>query len=274
MNFKLIINFFLITSSSISYCFIKPSYAATILNCNGEIPKKTTCLIKARSYDVDILRIDICKENPFPSFRSTPDFNGSKCLNLFKVNGVLNKINLDKNSKFNISDFEQNDQLGGQYRFLAMILKNKFTISGEYNTGELKYKTGSKGPKDIIIDKTNQKPSKFSEKLINWRGEKDKDNRYCKQGGTPSRCDLNYNGIKLTAIGLNKDYFETYGNKTKYIFYISEFPSPITINEKSTGYFDIKYIKNLEVYGDGRKIRSISIAPFLFKSFYYSDYSY
>ena len=271
MNLKSIINFCLITLSAISYCFIKPSYSATILNCDGEIPKKTTCLIKARSYEVDILRIDICKENPFPSYRSTPDFSGSKCLNVVTVNGITNKINLDKDSKFNISDFIPNDQIEGQYKFLAITLKNKFTISGEYKIGELKYKTGSKGPKDIIIDKTNKKPSKFSEKLINWRGKKNKDNRYCKQGGTPSRCDLNYNGIKLTAIGLNKDYFETYGDKTKYIFYTSEFPSPVTINEKSKGYFDIKYIKNLEVYGDGIKIRSISIAPFLFKSFYYRD---
>ena len=271
MNFKSIINFSLISLSSISCVFIKPSYSATVLNCNGEMPKKTTCLIKATSYEVNIERIDICEQNPFPIFRSTPDFSGSKCLNLFKGNGISNKINLDKDSRFNISDIKKNDQSGGEYRYLAMTLKNKFTISGEYSTGDLKYKTGSKGPKDIIIDKTETKPSKFSERLINWRGKTNKDNKYCKSGGTSSRCDLNYNGIKLTAIGLNKDYFETYGDKTKYIFYTSELSSPVIISDQFKGYFDIKYIKNLEVYGDGLKIRSISIAPFLFKSSYFSN---
>ena len=52
------------------------------------------------------------------------------------------------------------------------------------------------------------------------------------------------------------------------MFYAMELAKPVNITNTSNGYFDIKYIKNLEVYGDGRKIRSISMAPFLFKTLY------
>ena len=153
-----------------------------------------------------------------------------------------------------------------------MILENKFTVSGKYNDGEFTYRTGTKGPKDILVDKNNNgKPFKFSEKLISWRGEKDKDNKYCDGGGTKSRCDLNYNGTKLTVVGLNSNFFETYGNKTKYLFYLSKLSLPIKLNKNSKGFFEINYIKNLEVYGNGNSIKSISIAPFLFKTVFFQN---
>ena len=269
MDCKAIIKFLIIPFSGINLGLISPVHSSTILNCNGAMPKKTICLIKATTYKVDISRIDICKKNPFPSFLITPNLDVSNCISLYNIENTSKKVNLDINSKFDIPSFKNPETMGGQYSYLSMILKNNFTISGKYTVGNLTYKTGSKGPKDILEDKNpNSKPLKFSEKLTSWRGKQNKDNKYCNQGGTKSRCDLVYNGFKINTIGLNSDLFESNGKQTKYVFYAMELAKPVNITNTSNGYFDIKYIKNLEVYGDGRKIRSISMAPFLFKTLY------
>ena len=269
MNYKLITNQFLFFL--LGNIFYPPiSHSSTVLNCSGDIPKYVPCLIKASTYKVNISRIDICKKNPLPSFKSTPDYFGAECINLFNINNENKKINLDNISNFDIPKAKENSNRDGRYSYISMLLINKFTISGKYKVGELTYKTGSKGPKDVLVDKNqNSKPLQFSERLNNWRGNEDKDNKYCDGGGTYTRCNLRYNRFKLNAIGLNKDFFETYGNNTRYLFYISKLSKPYLINANSTGYFDIKYIKNLEVYGDGGEIKSISIAPFLFKAIYY-----
>ena len=89
MKYRSIINFLILTSTNLFGVGIKPAFSSiTILNCSGEIPNKTACLIEANQYKINITRIDICQENPFPDYRITPDYFGSKCINL-----------LDKNSK-------------------------------------------------------------------------------------------------------------------------------------------------------------------------------
>ena len=251
---------------SFLYDVNKQVFPNTILNCNGEIPNKTACLIKASTYNIDITRIDICQEDPFPEFRTSADFNNSNCINLFNSKNLFEKLDLDKALIFKLSKEKIKD---GNYKYISIILKNKFTASGKYDVGKYIYITSSKGPQEILIDKnTNKNPMKFTEKFSNWRGKANQPNRYCKNGGTFSRCDLNYNGIKLTAIGIGRDFIETHGEKTKYLFYLSEFPSPIKIDNSSIGYFEIKAKKNLEVYGNGVQVKSISIAPFLFRTDY------
>ena len=249
------------------YPFINPALANTILYCSGKIPDKVPCLIEASTYKIKIDRIDICKSNPFPSFRITPDYAGSNCINLFDIEKDSVKYSLARNSKFNIPDIDNFTYREGLYGYIAMVIKNEFTVSGKYIVNGKTYKTGSKGPRNILIkDNDISRPQKITEKLKSWRGINDKENKYCINGGTSSRCDLNYNGYKLTAIGLNDEFIETSGEKTKYIFYISNLKVPTILQKGSTGYFDIKYIKNLEVYGNGKTIKSISTAPFLFKS--------
>ena len=127
-----------------------------------------------------------------------------------------------------------------------------------------------KGPKNVLKAKDNfEVPKKFSEKLTNWRGLNNVDNKYCdNNGGTFSRCDLNYNGYKLTAIGLNENFIETYGEKTKYLFYNVELSPPISLNKEKKGTIDIKYQRNLEVYGDGKDIKSISVSPLILRAFF------
>ena len=156
---------------------------------------------------------------------------------------------------------------------MIWILKNSFIVSGEYKADNYFWTTSKGGPKEIIQSKNNILiPDKFNTKLNNWRGKKNLDNKYCKNnGGTPSRCDLQYNGSRMTAVGLNSDYIETSGNKIKYIFFVSELPLPLNLNQNSEGYFDINLENNLEVFGNGLAVETISIAPFKFKINYTSE---
>ena len=245
---------------------IKQIYSSsTIIGCSGDIPKGVPCLIKASSYKVEVEKIDICKNNPFPNIRSTPDYAGSYCLNLYDKKKDKNKVNLSNNPTFKIPN---NNILKGEFKYISVIFKNKFTVSGKYQTGQDIWITNKKGPKDIIKSTNiSTSPRKFTEKLINWRGPNNKDNIYCdNNGGTSSRCDLNYNGNKLTAIGLDNAFIETFGDKVKFIFYNLELFPPIRINDGDKGTVNIRYKKNLEVYGNGKDVKSISIAPIIFSA--------
>lgn len=269
--------FISIFNLSISYLIIllwlsnKPVHSsATILNCTGKIPKKTACIIKASSYDISIRRIDICQKDPFPNYRTTADFIRSKCINLLN-NKLSIKNDLDREKKFYISKDLNIDE--GGYKYISVILKNKFIVSGKYKANNYFWSTSKEGPKEIIQSKSNiSVPNKFSTKLSNWRGEKNLDNKYCENnGGTTSRCDLLYNGFKMTGIGLDSDFVETSGNNKKYVFFVSEISPVVNLNKNSEGYFIINFKKNLEVFGDGSEIKSISIAPFQFKGTFISD---
>ena len=268
MKISKILYFLIAYLTSFTSFQLKPLYSsATILNCNSKIPKGVPCLIKASSYNVEIEKVDICPKNPFPDFRTTPDYAGSLCLNLYDKKINSGKLNLTKNSKLEIPEKNLDNR---EYKYISIIFKNKFTVSGKFSSNENSWNSGKKGPKNVLKAKDNfEVPKKFSEKLTNWRGLNNVDNKYCdNNGGTFSRCDLNYNGYKLTAIGLNENLIETYGEKTKYLFYNVELSPPITLNKEKKGTIDIKYQRNLEVYGDGKDIKSISVAPLILRAFF------
>ena len=247
--------------------FSKPVFSDnTILNCSGNIPKYNPCLIKASTYKVNILRIDLCQTNPFPSFRSTADYVGAKCINLFDKKRNR-PIDLTNNQKLNLPN---NIAIDGKYKYISMIFENKFAASGKYYAGNFFWKTSRKGPKIIIKEKNNVgKAYEFTTKLQNWRGKENIKNKYCtNNGGTKSRCELKYNGFKLTGIGLGSDSIEQYGKGVKYMFYMSELSPEIILDKNSSGSIQLNYQKNLEVYGDGGSVKSISIAPFIIKATY------
>ena len=148
------------------------------------------------------------------------------------------------------------------------MIKNKFIVSGSYKANDYFWSTSKKGPKEIIQSKSKMSnPNTFTTKLINWRGKENLDNKYCNNnGGTFSRCDLQYNGYEMSGIGLDSDLVETSGNKIKFMFFISELSPMINLNQDSKGYIDINFKKNLEVFGNGSAVTSISIAPFEFQT--------
>ena len=268
MKISKIFYFLIAYLTSLTSFQLKPVYSsATILNCNSKIPKGVPCLIKASSNNVEIEKVDICKKNPFPDFRTTPDYAGSSCLSLYDKKINPGKLNLKNNSKFEIPEKTLDNR---EYKYISIVLRNKFTVSGKFSSNEYSWITGKKGPKNVFKAKDNfEVPKNFSEKLSNWRGLNNLDNKYCdNNGGTFARCDLNYNGYKLTAIGLNENFIETYGEKTKFLFYNAELSPPITLNKNTKGIIDIKYQRNLEVYGDGKDIKSISVAPLILRAFF------
>ena len=268
MKLSKILYFLIAYLTSFTSFQLKPVYpSATILNCNSKIPKGVPCLIKASSYNAEIEKVDICPKNPFPDFRTTPDYAASLCLSLYDKANNSGKLNLTNDLKLEIPEKIIDNR---EYKYISIIFKNKFTVSGKFNSNESLWITGKKGPKNVFKAKDNFKvPEKFSEKLKNWRGLNNLDNKYCdNNGGTFSRCDLNYNGYKLTAIGLDENFIETYGEKTKFLFYNVELSPPISLKKEVTGNINIKYQRNLEVYGDGKDIKSISVAPLILRAFF------
>ena len=95
-----------------------------------------------------------------------------------------------------LSSEDMNIKKGG-YSFISIIFKNNFTVSGKYKSGNYFWATSKEGPTKVIQSKSNISIPKEFTKLTNWRGEKNIDNKYCvNNGGTTSRCDLQYNGFK------------------------------------------------------------------------------
>ena len=126
---------------------MQPIYSSsTILNCSGDIPKGAPCIIKASSYKVEVEKIDICKNNPFPNIRSTPDYAGSYCLNLFDKKNNSGKVNLANNPKFEILE----NNIKGEFKYISVVFKNQFTVSGRYKSGQYIWLSNKKGPKTII----------------------------------------------------------------------------------------------------------------------------
>ena len=70
----------------------------------------------------------------------------------------------------------------------------------------------------------------------------------------------------MSGIGLDSDLVETSGNNKKFIFFISELTPMVNLNQESKGYIDINLKKNLEIFGNGSAVKSISIAPFEFQT--------
>ncbi len=244
--------------------------AATIIRCKGQIPNRTACLIKPSSYKINTYRVDICKESPFPSYRSSANFSGAGCMTLFNGNGDLYKGQFAKNSKYKLPKIGKENIKLGKYKYLTMVLKNSFTSSGKYTSGQTTWRTAGTNKKGIpIITKKAGAPVETTVKLTNWRGSNNQNNDYCKNdGGSFSRCEINYNGYELTGIGINSDFIETYGKNITYMFYIVELSSPITLQKDSEGYFEININNDLEVFGNGQEVQSISTPPFIFKATY------
>ena len=124
--------------------------------------KKTACIIKASSFNLKIKRIDICQKNPLPNYKIKPDFIGSKCVNL--LNNKLTSENLlNTNQKYDIPKSLSIEN--GNYRYISIIIENKFIVSGSYSANNYFWTTSKKGPKDIIQSKSKiSNPNEFTTK--------------------------------------------------------------------------------------------------------------
>jgi len=242
--------------------------AATIIKCKGQIPNKTACLIKAKSIKINIYRVDLCKKNPFPNYRSSADYAGASCITLFNGNGKLYRGNFKKGTKYKLPEEGREIIKTGSYNYLTIVFENSFKSSGEYKSGQTTWKTGGFNKKynQRILNINKGATIEYTSKLSNWRGKNNKENDYCdNNGGTYSRCEIKYNGYQLTSIGLGSNFIESYGPKLPYMFYMNTLLSPINIKEAMNMDFFLVDNNSLEVYGNGETVKSISIAPFIFK---------
>ncbi len=250
----------------------KPIHAAaTIIKCAGQVPNKTACLIEASSLKTNIYRVDLCKESPFPNYRSTADYANAGCISLFNDNGKLYRGKFEKGNKYKLPAKGRDTIKSGTYNYLTIVFENSFKSSGKYTSGNRTWTTGG------VDKKTNKKilninkggPLESTSKLANWRGKNNKKNDYCdNNGGTYSRCEINYNGYELTSIGLRSDFIESYGSNVSYMFYMNKLLSPIYLNEGMDLDFYLIDNNSLEVYGNGDNVKSITIAPFIFNVTY------
>ena len=245
--------------------------ASTIIQCTGKIPKKTACLIEAKSLELNIYRVDLCKKNPFPVYRSSADYASGDCISLFNGNGRLYKGNFIKGNRYKLPKKGRGIIKQGSYNYLTIVFENRFRSSGEYRSGLNNRITGGINKKDNrkIIKLNEGEPVKSTTKLSNWRGVNNIKNDYCdNNGGTNSRCEINYNGRELTSIGLDSKFIESYGTKLSYMFHAKKLLSPIELKEGLDAEYYLIDNNSLEVYGNGKSVDSISIAPFIFKLIY------
>jgi len=241
----------------------------TVSDCTGEIPNDTICLIEPTSYKISTYRVDLCQTDPFPSTSTSADYSGAGCVTLFNGNGSLYDGQLANNASFILPSTGKETMQPGTYNYLTLVINNNFISSGKYTSGDTTWRT--MGPTIYDLATTQGDPIEYSESLSNWRGSDDEDNQYCdNNGGTASRCELNYNGYELVGIGIGNDFVETSGSDVSYLFYSAQLANPITLKANSDGYIDITVDNGLEVYGadvgEGLTVRSINFAPFIFQA--------
>ena len=75
----------------------------------------------------------------------------------------------------------------------------------------------------------------------------------------------------MIGVGLDSDFVETSGKKTKYMFFMSELSPTVNLDNNTRGSFKIDFKKNLEVFGNKLVVKSISIAPFQFRARFISE---
>ena len=246
--------------------------AATIIQCSGQIPNKTACLIEAKSFKANIYRVDLCQESPFPNYRNSADYASSDCISIFNDNGKLYRGSFKKGNRYKLPAKGRDFIKSGTYNYLTIVFENRFKFSGEYTSGKRTWTTTNKVNKKTnskILNVNKDQPIELTSKLSNWRGLINKNNDYCdNNGGTYSRCEINYNGYELTGIGLENNFIESYGSNVSYMFYMNKLLSPIELNEGMDLDFYLIDNNSLEVYGNGAKVQSISIAPLIFKLTY------
>ena len=246
----------------------------TVSECTGEIPDETVCLIEPTSYKISTYRVDLCQTDPFPSTSTSADYSGAGCITLFNGNGTLYEGQLANNANFTLPSTGRETMQPGTYNYLTLVINNNFTSSGKYTSGDTTWRTMGDNEEDLST--TSGDPVEWSVSLTNWRGSADQDNDYCdNNGGTASRCEVNYNGYELVAVGLGNNFVETSGGDMSYLFYSAELANPITLKSNSDGYIDITVDVGLEVYGedsgDGLTVRTIALSPFIFQASYSSD---
>ena len=106
------------------------AYPNTVAACTGSIPSgEDTCLIDPTSYELDIYRVYICTNDPFPA--AATNANLDVCMALFNDNSNPYTGQLANNT-FTLPSTGMDEIVNGSYTHVAVVFENVFTGSGTY----------------------------------------------------------------------------------------------------------------------------------------------
>ena len=247
------------------------AYPNTVAACTGSIPSgDDTCLIDPTSYELDIYRVYICTSDPFPSSATTADL--SSCMALFKSDSPY--TGQLANNTFTLPSTGMDEKVNGAYTHAAVVFLNTFTAAGSYTSGGITYRTKGNYDGGTNVTTTPGEPKKSAGTYSNWRGESGtSDNQYCKDGGTATRCEADFNGYKVTGILTDSSLNAVSGGSASRLFYLAELTSPFTLTDSSSGSIEITVDNNYEVDGNdaGTEVEEMYIAPFVFQPKFVSN---
>lgn len=252
-------------SSIFSALAVLPSNAAiTVNDCSGSIPNGK-CLSPATSYKVRIHQVNICPKDPIPSGSSSPDF--SDCITLFKASGSPYTGDVASGKSFSLPK-EGMDKVAnaGTYTHISLVFGNVISSSGTYSSGGTTWRTLNTSSAPWVS--TSAGAAELNDQVgSNWRGSGDNDNSYCENnGGTQSRCELNYNGTQITAVFADSNLNATSGSSVSRAIYVAELSNSIKITGSSKGSFRVACDADLEVVGDGVQVTDMFGNPFIFSA--------
>ncbi len=250
------------------------AFPITIAKCTtGQIPTAAEgCLTDPISYKLDLYRVYICREDPFPA--SATKANLDVCMALFIDNNNPYPAEFANNT-FTLPKTGMEEIENGSYSHVAVVFENIFKGKGSYTVGGTTYKTlESFTEEGINVSTALDTPETTIDELKSWRGsDGNSDNSYCKDGATVSRCETDFNGYKVTGIITDSSLNAVWGDTSARLFYLSELTSPFTLNKNSSGSIEITVENNYEVGGNdgGTAVTNMSISPFVFQPTFISN---
>ena len=250
------------------------AFPVTVEKCEtGQIPTAAKgCLIDPISYKLDLYRVYICREDPFPA--SATKANLDVCMALFIDNNNPYTAEFANNS-FTLPKTGMDEIVNGSYSHVAVVFENIFRGKGSYTVGGTTYKTlKSFTEEGTNVSTTLDAPQTTIDELKSWRGsDGNSDNPYCKDGATVSRCETDFNGYKVTGIITDSSFNAVWGDTSARLFYLAKLTNPFTLNKNSSGSIEITVENNYEVGGnnEGTEVRNMNISPFVFQPTYLSN---
>jgi len=198
------------------------SYPNTVEECSGSIPSgENKCLVNPTSFRLDIHGVYICRSDPFPA--SSIKANLNSCMTLYETNDDPFPAEFANNT-FTLPPTGMGQKVNGYYSHVAVIFTNKFIGSGKYTANGTTWRTIEETEEGVRVTSSQGEPEKNIDPVTQWRDENDADgNPYCKDGGTLSRCEADYNGYKVTGIITDSELNATYHNSASRLFYLANF---------------------------------------------------
>ena len=242
--------------------FSAPSKAVTVNNCTPGVVPNGTCLSEPNVYRFAIYSIRLCQDNPFPTGSASPNFVNAGCGIVFESAAPFEGNLSGGNTLVFPSDNRNVPE--GTYQYIAIVARNSASFSGSFTAGGVTWRTKGSITGDTNVTTTVGSPIEEMQTGTSWTGgDGDGGNPYCTNGGgTPTRCDLNYNGNIASGVFTNSALTATSGGGVTRIVFTQSLASPVVVQPGKEN--TIRVLAKNEVIGNGAAVRFITGAPFTF----------